>query len=98
MNPTKNPFDHMLDAFREIVREELTALKPAEPPKLLLDTEEAAKFLNVPPTWLASTAREGKIKSIKLGHYVRFARTDLEAFIVQVKDQGRKERSQKCPD
>jgi excisionase family DNA binding protein len=46
--------------------------------------------LNVPETWLASMAREGKINSIKLGHYVRFARTDLEAFILQMKDQGEK--------
>jgi excisionase family DNA binding protein len=76
--------------LREIVRQELQAVSTTngQPEKLLLDTEEAAQFLNVPPTWLASMAREGKIKSIKLGHYVRFARADLEAFILEMKDRG----------
>jgi len=87
MNATKNPFDHMLDSFREIVRQELAALKPAEPDSFLFDTEQAAGFLNVPATWLASMAREGKIKSVKLGHYVRFARADLEQFILQMKNK-----------
>ena len=90
MNATKNPFDHMLDSFREIVREELAALKPAEPEKLLLDTDEAARLLSVPPTWLGSMAREGKIKCIKLGHYVRFARSDLGSFIQETKGEEAK--------
>lgn len=87
MTPTKNPFDSMLDAFREIVRQELQAAVATngKPEPLLLDTEEAAHFLNVPATWLASMAREGKIKSVKLGHYVRFQRADLEEFILQMK-------------
>jgi excisionase family DNA binding protein len=72
--------------LREIVREELQAVSASgKPEPLLLDTDEAAQFLNVPPTWLASMAREQKIKSVKLGHYVRFARADLEAFILQMK-------------
>ena len=70
--------------MREAVREELQNSLMArndKPEPFLFDTEEAARFLNVPPTWLASMAREQKIKSIKLGHYVRFSRADLEAFI-----------------
>ena len=79
--------------LKETVREELeSALKDQKqkPEKLLLETDEAATFLNVPATWLASMARERKIKSIKLGHYVRFSRTDLESFIQQMKDQDEK--------
>ena len=72
--------------LREIVRQELQAVSAnGKPEPLLLDTEQAAVFLNVPPTWLASMAREGKIKSVRMGHYVRFARADLEAFIQEMK-------------
>jgi excisionase family DNA binding protein len=75
---------------REAVREELQNCLIArnEPEPLLLDIETAARFLSVPQTWLATMAREKKIKSLKLGHYVRFARTDLEEFILRMKDQG----------
>jgi excisionase family DNA binding protein len=82
--------DALKSIVRDALREELSKLQPNEPEKLLLNVTEAAKLLNVPETWLASMAREGKINSIKLGHYVRFARTDLEAFILQMKDQGEK--------
>ena len=84
-----NPlFEGLKQLVREAVREELesTLLDPKQKPeKLVLDTEEAAHFLNVPATWLASMAREGKIKSLKLGHYVRFQRADLEEFVLQMK-------------
>jgi excisionase family DNA binding protein len=77
--------------LREILRQELAALKPAEPEPLLLDTEAAAQLLKVPPTWLATAARDGKVKSVRLGAYVRFRKRDLEAFIL--KDQSERETS-----
>ncbi len=77
--------------LRTVMREQLEAITSAgKPEKLLFDTEEAAQFLNVPATWLAAMAREGKIKSVKLGHYVRFAGADLEGFILQMKNEGEK--------
>jgi excisionase family DNA binding protein len=75
--------------LRAVVRQELEAVSAnGKPEPLLLETEAAAQFLNVPATWLASMAREGKIKSVKLGHYVRFKRDDLETFILEMKDRG----------
>ena len=75
--------------FRAMVRQEFQAVSSvAKPDPLLLDTEQAAAFLNVPATWLASMAREEKIKSVKLGHYVRFARADLESYILQMKNNS----------
>jgi excisionase family DNA binding protein len=73
--------------LRAFVRQELLAVSATngKPEPLLFDTEAAAHFLNVPATWLASMAREGKIKSVKLGHYVRFQRADLEEFVLQKK-------------
>jgi excisionase family DNA binding protein len=70
---------------QEAVREEIGKIQPLETEKLLLNTKEASELLNVKETWLAEAAREGKIRSVKLGHYVRFAHADLEAFIAQVK-------------
>lgn len=51
------------------------------PPEPLLDAKAAAEILRVPVTWLREAARQGRIRSIRLGHYVRFRRTDLAAFI-----------------
>jgi excisionase family DNA binding protein len=78
-----------IDELTRIVRNAIAAANVAPAaPSLLLNTTEAAKLLNIPATWLGSMAREGKIKSVKLGHYVRFKRDDLEVFIRQMKDQG----------
>lgn len=80
--PAKNPFDLLLDAVRLIVREEIgTAVKNQLKPKFTYSTAEAAELLNVPETWLATAAREGRIASVKVGHYVRFKLVDLENFI-----------------
>lgn len=79
---TANPFDALLDAFRQIVREEIAAaVKSQEKPKLTYTTAEAAAILGVPETWLATAAREGRIPCVKIGHYVRFKLSDLEKFI-----------------
>jgi excisionase family DNA binding protein len=90
--PAENSlFEGLKQLVKEAVREELkeTFIEQREKrEKLLLDIEEAAQLLNVPKTWLASMAREGKIKSLKLGHYVRFVRADLEGFIQNVKGTG----------
>ncbi len=70
--------------LRAILREELTKQEPL--PKLLYSTKEAAEVLSVPETWLASAARSGLVPSVRVGHYVRFAMRDLEAFIAQNKE------------
>jgi excisionase family DNA binding protein len=44
----------------------------------LVDANEAAKLLGVPPSWLLAQARERKVPHHKLGHYVRF---DLDELI-----------------
>ena len=84
----------LVDGFkqlvREAVREEIGKAQPPKPPKLLLNTKEAAELLNIKDTWLAEAAREGRVKSVKLGRYVRFSRANLEAFILQMKNQGEK--------
>ncbi|HEX9262840.1 MAG TPA: helix-turn-helix domain-containing protein [Candidatus Binatia bacterium] len=76
-----NPFDALLDSFRKIVRDEIAAAVKSQPkPKLTYTTAEAAEILNVPETWLATAAREGRVPCLRLGHYVRFKLADLENF------------------
>jgi excisionase family DNA binding protein len=47
----------------------------------LLDAQQAAELLNVPPSWLLAQARADKIPHIKLGRYVRFDPDDLAAWV-----------------
>jgi predicted DNA-binding transcriptional regulator AlpA len=58
--PTKNPFDALLDAFRQIVREEIKAASNGTAAKgdRLLDPEEAAKLLSVSEDWLYHNAKK----------------------------------------
>jgi excisionase family DNA binding protein len=77
-----NPYDVFLDAVRQIVREEVSsAVKKQPPAKLTYDTAESAIILGVPESWLAAAAREGKVRSVRIGHYVRFRLSDLQEFI-----------------
>ena len=63
--------------------QELTQPRPAlEPPSSepdeLLTAKQVAVLWNVPETWVREQARMGKLPSIRLGHYVRFRRPDIE--------------------
>lgn len=49
---------------------------PASDP--LLTPKQAAQFLNVPVSWVRERGRTGALPSVKLGHYMRFRRADLE--------------------
>jgi len=47
----------------------------------LLDAEQAGQLLNVPASWMLAQARAGRIPHVRLGHYVRFDRDELLAWI-----------------
>jgi excisionase family DNA binding protein len=66
--------------LRGLIRAEVEAAKKTELPRLLYNTAEAAKILNVPKSWLAAKARAGEIKVTRKGYYVRFTLADLEEF------------------
>lgn len=89
--PAANPFDALVDSFRQVVREEIAAAldsKGEKPPTLLYSTGEAAEILSVPETWLAAQARAGKIQTVRLGHYVRFRPSELEEFLEKQNGHG----------
>jgi excisionase family DNA binding protein len=76
---------------REAVREELQQRISSDnpkPQKLLMTAAEASEMLSVPKSWLEARAREGKIASIKAGHYRLFSIEDLKQFISSAKSAG----------
>jgi hypothetical protein len=77
--PTKNPFDLLLDQIRAVVREEIQAARPQE--KMLYTTKEAAAKIGVDESWLASRARARTIPSRQLGHYRYFSKSDIDSII-----------------
>jgi excisionase family DNA binding protein len=47
----------------------------------LIDARAAGRMLGVPHTWVLAQARAGQIPHHRLGHYVRFRRSDLEEWL-----------------
>lgn len=56
-------------------------IEPA--PARYLDAKTAAERWGVPESWVYDMARQGKLPSVRLGHYVRFLPADLERFIAE---------------
>jgi excisionase family DNA binding protein len=46
----------------------------------LLNAAQAAALLNVPASWVLAEARHDRIPHVRLGRYVRFEATELEAW------------------
>ena len=69
--PVKNPFDALLDAFREVVREEIAAQRNGHTVELLTP-EELASRIKVPISWVYEQSRQGNIPTHRLGRYIRF--------------------------
>jgi len=77
------------DLIREVVHEELAASRNRDQgPKLLYNTEEAAKLLGVPKSWLGSAARKGIIPCVHVGHYVNFEPEELKIWIAKKRGKG----------
>ena len=89
--PANPLFEGLKQLVREAVREELRqgiSTDNPKPPKLLMTAAEASEMLSVPKSWLEARAREGKIASIKAGHYRLFSVEDLKQFISNAKSTG----------
>ena len=79
--PAKTPFDALLDAFRQVVREELAAERNGHTVELLTP-EEIADRLKVPISWIYEQSRQGNIPTHRLGRYIR---VDLQEVIASQK-------------
>lgn len=88
---TNDPFDILLDRFRQVVREEIAAAfgaqgKVAE--KEWLSSAELAKLYGLPKTWFEERGRQGEIERAKPGRYVIYKRRDVERFMEEQKEGG----------
>jgi excisionase family DNA binding protein len=54
----------------------------------LLTAAEVAERLNVPAGWPLEQARAGNIPHVRLGRYVRFEWSEIEAWLETVKTGG----------
>jgi excisionase family DNA binding protein len=65
-----------------VANEHAEAEKP-EPSELqtLLTVEQAAERANVPTSWIRQAVKDGRLPSVKLGHYRRIHPSDLQAFL-----------------
>ena len=89
MRAEKNLFDALLDAFRQIVREEIEhAIKNSKPQieKEWFRAEELAELYGLPRTWFEERGRAGEIQRTKPGRYVLFKRRDVEAYLEKNKN------------
>lgn len=60
---------------------EFTAALSLDEP--LLDAEQAAKLLNVRPSWIRDATRAGRLPCIRVGRHLRFTRPMLEQWAAQ---------------
>ncbi len=85
-----NPFESLEGWLRNLIREEIKTAAGQngnQEPKLLYNTEEAARLLGLPETWLGRAARQGIVPCVRMGHYVRFTANDLESYIEKLRNE-----------
>ena len=56
----------------------------------LLDAREVAEWLGVPVSWVRESTRSGAIPHVRLGRYVRFELVQVEAWLEECRQPGRK--------
>ena len=99
-NEAKNPFESLLDAFRQVVREELSHVKTAleggkkgEAPKSeWMRAEELAAIYNLPKTWFEDRGRDRDIQRTKPGRHMLFYRPDVDKYLMQHAEGGEKDK------
>ena len=90
--PAKDPFELLIERFRQVVREEIAAAlgdsKQAAIVKDWLSAKECSKLYGLPPTWFEEKGRAGEIARTKPGRYVLFKRRDVEDYLEKGKSNG----------
>lgn len=56
----------------------------------LLRAGDAARLLSVRTSWVYEAVRDGRLPCVRVGRHVRFLRGDLEAWINEQRDPGRR--------
>jgi len=89
-DPTKSPFDLLLDQIRAVVAEEIAkALEKRRPAQLRFNLKEAASILNCKASWLASKVRASErpggdpFPHQRSGRMIYFTQHDLDAILAK---------------
>jgi excisionase family DNA binding protein len=84
--PTKNPFDLLLDQIRRVVAEEVTKAVKGSKDDRLLTVAEVCETLNCTEAWLYHNTK--KLPFVrKVGGLLRFSSNDLQRWIAAQKFQ-----------
>lgn len=59
----------------------------AEP---LLTSQDAAELLSVRASWIYEAVRDGRLPCVRIGRHIRFLRGDLERWVSEQRDAGRR--------
>ena len=78
--PGRRPYNEIV-ATREEIGGEIDSNGRGD---LLLTADEVAALLRVTRTWVYAEARAGRIPHVRLGRYVRYRRSAVEAWVEQL--------------
>lgn len=56
----------------------------------LLRADGAAQLLSVRTSWIYEAVRDGRLPCVRVGRHVRFLRSDLERWVSEQRDPGRR--------
>lgn len=76
--------DEMVDMFRQVLREELTALQAKEPDLKYRTRKEVCKLLNISLPTLAEYTRSGIIIGKKIGSRILYEEASVQAAVRNV--------------
>jgi excisionase family DNA binding protein len=93
--PSKNPFDVLLEQIRQVVREEVTMAMQSSAPNVsqqdtLLTTEKAAELMGVTPRWLYRHAGKLPFTRRISRKNLRFSEAGLRRWITLRKPDSRR--------
>jgi excisionase family DNA binding protein len=67
--------------FPQASDSEVVGFEPAAPLEPVVDSEEAARFLNINPKTLQKMARSGEVPGYRIGKLWKFRISDLDAWL-----------------
>jgi excisionase family DNA binding protein len=91
-DPVKNALDALLDAFRQVVAEEVQKAVKGSKDDRLLSIEEVCQVLNVTAQWVYHNGKKLPFAR-KVGGNLRFSSNDLQRWIAAQKLKASKEGS-----
>lgn len=61
-------------------------------PEQLIDAQAVADLMLVPVSWVRDATRDGRLPCVRLGKYVRYRRSTVEAWLVEQEEAAPRRR------